>query len=171
MTFRTLTLTSVVFSTLALPVAAEAGCKLFFTETRELLCVAQQGETCKSEATLVGLDGKTRPATALLKGLPEDSCDIDSDRKLEDLAVKLAAGKATIAPMICIPDKLGKCLFGTDQGEVQFSAQASKKTIKYTVSVAGKKIKSDFVKCKYCDFYFSPPALLPEGFKSTVHLD
>ena len=31
------------------------------------------------------------------------------------------------------------------------SAKASKKTLQYTVSMAGKKIKSESVKCKYCD--------------------
>lgn len=151
MTLKSLRLTIISLWLLTLPRGAEAGCKLFFTDTKELLCLAQQGETCKSEATLVGVDGKTRPATALLKGLPEDSCDVDSDRKLEELATKLSAGKPTIAPMICVPDKLGKCSFATDKGELQFSAKASKKTIKYSISMAGKEVKSGSVKCKHCD--------------------
>jgi len=151
MTRRILILAFLTISIVALARVAHAGCKLFFTETKELLCLAQQGETCKSEATLVGVDGKTRPATALLKGLPDDSCDVDSDAKFEELATKLSFGKPTIAPMICVPDKLGKCSIATDKGDVQFLAKASKKTIRYTVSVAGKTIKSDSVKCKYCD--------------------
>jgi hypothetical protein len=147
MTRNTPALLSVTLLALAFPRIATADCSPFLKDTGELLCLAR-GADCVWTATLVTVDGKEHPDTALLKSLPED-CTVTSG-KLEELLRAHLAGRPVVAPASCVPGERGVCSLPTEQGEAKVSAKPSKNAITYAVSISGKTIKSETVKCRSC---------------------
>jgi hypothetical protein len=101
-----LTFLTVLF---AHPRPAEAGCRQYFKDKGELLCVDFQTESCVVEAKMVGVDGRVQNADSLLQNLPQDVCSIEDEKKMEALSARATSSRPSITPEICVPDRHGKC--------------------------------------------------------------